>query len=88
MVQQAKRDRILLDLKEEYYSKNKGDTTGFEKYLRDNDLVPPLYQQLNLNQQNIGEMYDQGKIKNGEVYIDLTNPRAPELRVFRLSDFE
>jgi len=88
MVQQAKRDRILLDLKEEYYSQNKGDTTGFEKYLRDNDLVPPLYQQLNLNQQNLGEMYDQGKIKNGEVYIDLTNPRSPKLTVFRLSDFE
>ena len=87
MVQQAKRDRILLDLKEEYYSQNKGDTTGFEKYLRDNDLVPPLYQQLNLNQQNLGEMYDQGKIKNGEVYIDLTNPRSPKLTVFRLSDF-
>ena len=88
MVQQGKRDRILLDLKEDYYKKNQGDTTGFEKYLRDNNLVPPLYQQLNLNQQNIGEMYDQGKIKNGEVYIDLTNPRAPKLRVFRLSDFE
>ena len=88
MVQQGKRDRILLDLKEDYYKKNQGDTTGFEKYLRDNDLVPPLYQQLNLNQQNLGEMYDQGKIKNGEVYIDLTNPRSPQLTVFRLSDFE
>ena len=88
MVQQGKRDRILLDLKEDYYKKNQGDTTGFEKYLRDNNLVPSLYQQLNLNQQNLGEMYDQGKIKNGEVYIDLTNPRSPQLTVFRLSDFD
>jgi len=88
MVQQGKRDRILLDLKEDYYKKNQGDTTGFEKYLRDNNLVPSLYQQLNLKQQNLGEMYDQGKIKNGEVYINLTNPRSPQLTVFRLSDFD
>lgn len=88
MVQQAKRDRILLKLKEEYWKNNEGDTSGFSAYLEENDLVPPLYQQIDLSVQNIGELYDQRKIKNGEVYVDITDPIYPQLRVFRLSDFQ
>jgi hypothetical protein len=87
MIQQAKRDQLIAELKEDYFKQHRGDTTGFTKYLKDNDLVPALYQKINLDQQNIGEMYDQGKIQNGEVYVDMTDPRRPKLQVFRLSDF-
>ena len=88
MLQIANRDQLLLEEKEQYFKDNKGSTVGFEKYLKDNDLVPALYQKIDLQEQNIGEMYDQGKIVPGEVYIDYTDPRKPQLKVFRLQDFQ
>lgn len=88
MIQQAKRDQILLELKEDYFKKFKGDTTGFNRFIRKNDLVPALYQQINLQTEDIGDLFDKGKIRNGEVYIDVTNPRQPRLTVFRLTDFD
>ena len=88
MIQQAEREQVLLRLKEEYFLKNKGNTVGFDSYLLENNLVPPLYQQINLNKQNIGDLYDSGQIKNGEAYVDMTDPLNPTLTIFRLSDFE
>ena len=75
-------------MKEDYFKKFKGDTTGFNRYIRENDLVPSLYQQINLQTEDIGDLFDKGKIRNGEVYIDVTNPRQPRLTVFRLTDFD
>ena len=97
MMQNAKRDKELLKLKEQYISLSKGEegktsikgsTLGFDAWLSDNDLVPPLYKQINLNSENIGELYDNKQIRNGEVYIDMSDPRNPQLRVFRLIDFD
>lgn len=88
MIQQAEREQELLRLKEKYFRENKGDTVGFNDYLFKNNLVPPLYQQINLNKQNIGDLYDSGQIKNGEAYVDMTDPVNPRLTIFRLSDFE
>lgn len=88
MIQQAEREQVLLRLKEEYFLKNKGNTVGFDSYLLENNLVPPLYQQINLNKQDIGDLYDSGQIKNGEAYVDMTDPLNPRLTIFRLSDFE
>lgn len=88
MIQQAKREQKLLKEKEKYFLKNKGNTVGFEQYLADNNLVPPLYQQINLQSQDIGEFYDKGLIRNGEAYIDMTDPNFPKLTVFRIADFD
>ena len=88
MIQQAEREQELLRLKEKYFRENKGDTVGFNDYLFKNNLVPPLYQQINLNKQDIGDLYDSGQIKNGEAYVDMTDPVNPRLTIFRLSDFE
>jgi hypothetical protein len=88
MIQQAKREQELLNLKEEYFLKNKGNTVGFEQYIAENNLMPPLYKQINLQSQDIGELYDKGLIKDGEAYIDMTTPGLPQLTVFRTSDFE
>ena len=88
MIQQAEREQELLRLKEKYFKENKGDTVGFNDYLFKNNLVPPLYQQINLNKQDIGDLYDSGQIKNGEAYVDMTDPVNPRLTIFRLSDFE
>ncbi|MDA8977589.1 hypothetical protein N9F71_01050 [bacterium] len=88
MIQQAKREQKLLKEKENYYLKNKGNTVGFEQYLEENNLVPPLYQQINLQSQDIGEFYDKGLIRNGEAYIDMTDPNFPKLTVFRIADFD
>ena len=97
MMQNAKRDKELLKLKEQYISLSKGEegktsikgsTLGFDAWLSDNDLVPPLYKQINLNSENIGELYDNKQIRNGQVYIDMSDPRNPQLRVFRLTDFD
>ena len=88
MIQQAKREQKLLKEKEKYYLKNKGNTVGFEQYLEENNLVPPLYQQINLQSQDIGEFYDKGLIRNGEAYIDMTDPNFPKLTVFRIADFD
>ena len=88
MIQQAKREQELLNLKEEYFLKNKGNTVGFEQYIAENNLMPPLYKQINLQSQDIGELYDKGLIKDGEAYIDMTVPGLPQLTVFRTSDFE
>ena len=97
MMQNAKRDKELLKLKEQYISLSKGEngktsikgsTLGFDAWLSDKDLVPPLYKQINLKSENIGELYDNKQIRNGEVYIDMSDPRNPQLRVFRLSDFD
>tara|TARA_R100001509_G_scaffold9413_1_gene5190 strand:+ start:6324 stop:7232 length:909 start_codon:yes stop_codon:yes gene_type:complete len=86
MIQQAEREQKLLNLKEEYFLKNKGNTVGFEQYIAENNLMPPLYKQINLQSQDIGELYDKGLIKDGEAFIDMTD--SPKLVVFRLSDFE
>ena len=59
-----------------------------KQYLEENNLVPPLYQQINLQSQDIGEFYDKGLIRNGEAYIDMTNPNFPKLTVFRIADFD
>ena len=88
MIQQAKREQELLNLKEEYFLKNKGNTVGFEQYIAENNLMPPLYKLINLQSQDIGELYDKGLIKDGEAYIDMTVPGLPQLTVFRTSDFE
>ena len=88
MIQQAKREQELLNLKEQYYLENKGNTVGFEKYVAENNLMPPLYKQINLQSQDIGELYDKGLIKDGEAYIDMTTPGLPRLTVFRTSDFD
>ena len=88
MIQQAKREQKLLKEKEKYFLKNKGNTVGFEQYLEENNLVPPLYQQINLQSQDIGEFYDKGLIRNGEAYIDMTDPNFPKLTVFRIADFD
>jgi len=97
MMQNAKRDKELLKLKEQYLGLSKGEegktsikgsTLGFDAWLSDNDLVPPLYKQINLNSENIGELYDNKQIRNGQVYIDMSDPRNPQLRVFRLTDFD
>lgn len=97
MMQNAKRDKELLKLKEQYISLSKGEegktsikgsTLGFDAWLSDNDLVPPLYKQINLSSENIGELYDNKQIRNGQVYIDMSDPRNPQLRVFRLTDFD
>jgi hypothetical protein len=88
MIQQAQREQKLLKEKEKYFLKNKGNTVGFEQYLEENNLVPPLYQQINLQSQDIGEFYDKGLIKNGEAYIDMTDPNFPKLTVFRIADFD
>ena len=87
MIQQAKREQELLKLKEKYFLKNKGNTVGFEQYLADNNLMPPLFKQINLQSQDIGELYDKGLIRNGEAYIDMTST-VPKLTVFRIADFE
>lgn len=88
MIQQAKREQELLNLKEKYFLENKGNTVGFEQYIAKNNLMPPLYKQINLQSQDIGELYDKGLIKDGEAYINMTTPGLPELTVFRTSDFE
>ena len=88
MIQQAKREQELLNLKEKYFLENKGNTVGFEQYIAENNLMPPLYKQINLQSQDIGELYDKGLIKDGEAYIDITTPGLPQLTVFRTSDFE
>ena len=88
MIQQAKREQELLNLKEKYFLENKGNTVGFEQYIAKNNLMPPLYKQINLQSQDIGELYDEGLIKDGEAYINMTTPGLPELTVFRTSDFE
>lgn len=87
MIQQAKREQELLKLKEKYFLKNKGNTVGFEQYLAENNLMPPLFKQINLQSQDIGELYDKGLIRNGEAYIDMTST-VPKLTVFRIADFE
>jgi hypothetical protein len=88
MIQQAKREQELLNLKEKYFLENKGNTVGFEQYIAKNNLMPPLYKQINLQSQDIGELYDKGLIKDGEAYINMTTSGLPELTVFRTSDFE
>lgn len=88
MIQQAEREQKLLRLKEDYFLKNKGNTVGFDTYLFDNNLVPPLYQQINRNKQDIVELYNAGQIKNGEAYVDMTDPLNPRLTVFRTADIQ
>tara|TARA_R100001463_G_scaffold8717_4_gene26592 strand:- start:20770 stop:22032 length:1263 start_codon:yes stop_codon:yes gene_type:complete len=93
-IQQAERDRKLLQLKEEFFEEQK-TTLGFDAYMSNNpDLMPLVYQNIDaqaVNENNesiIGSMADTNAIKEGEAYIDTSDPDNPVLRIFSKKDFE
>tara|TARA_R100000963_G_C4620731_1_gene88304 strand:- start:307 stop:981 length:675 start_codon:yes stop_codon:yes gene_type:complete len=92
-IQQAERDRKLLQLKEQFFERER-TTLGFDAYMSDNpDLMPLVYQQIDgqaVNENNesiIGNLADTNAIKEGEAYIDTSDPDNPVLRIFSKKDF-
>ena len=75
-------------------------TTGFTEWLTEDlngdgnsDRLPSVYQSINTaavgedNNNIFATMADNNLIQEGEVFIDVTDPRNPQLRVFSKRDF-
>lgn len=98
-IQSAQRDQEVLILKEQFYKDNKS-TTGFTEWLTEDldgdgnsDRLPPVYQSINTaavgedNNNVFATMADNNLIQEGEVFIDVTDPLNPQLRVFSKKHF-
>ena len=85
MLQTARREQQLSMLKEDYFAKN-NTTLGFDRYIQKNNLMPKVYIDITNSNQAI-ELFEQGLLRDGDVYIDLiTNPNNPQLAVFDKRD--
>ena len=85
MLQTARREQELSMLKEEYFGEY-NTTIGFDKYIKDNNLMPQLYIDITSSDQAI-DLFDKGLLRDGDVYIDfITDPNNPQLAVFDKRD--
>ena len=85
MLQTARREQELSMLKEEYFGKY-NTTIGFDKYIKDNNLMPRLYIDITSSDQAI-DLFNKGLLRDGDVYIDfITDPNNPQLAVFDKRD--
>ena len=87
MLQTARREQELSMLKEEYFAEE-NTTIGFDKYIKDNNLMPQLYIDITSSDQAI-DLFDKGLLRDGDVYIDfITDPNNPQLAVFDKRDIK
>ena len=85
MLQTARREQELSMLKEEYFGEY-NTTIGFDKYIKDNNLMPQLYIDITSSDQAI-DLFDKGLLRDGDVYIDfITDPNNPQIAVFDKRD--
>jgi len=85
MLQTARREQELSMLKEEFFANN-NTTIGFDKYIKDNNLMPRLYLDITSSDQAI-DLFDNQLLRDGDVYIDfITDPNNPQLAVFDKRD--